>query len=229
MVEKKTVTEIKTEAEVKAENVLSKSKKPILVIGGIIIAGLLGWIGYTQFIAKPNADKADDAIAAAEVAFEAQNWKAALEGDSLGNKGVVYVIKNYGGTPTGNRALFIAGISSLKMEKYEEAIKYLKDFSTSSKPIQARAYSNLGDAYGETKKFGEAVTAYKKAASALPEDESFASENLNRAAQAAELNNNTDEAVSLYKEILAKYPKTTVGYQADKNLNRIQVQPNDFK
>ena len=38
MAEKKTVTEIKTEAEVKAENVLSKSKKPILIIGGIIVS-----------------------------------------------------------------------------------------------------------------------------------------------------------------------------------------------
>ena len=229
MAEKKTVTEIKSEAEVKAENVLSKSKKPLLVIGGVIIAGLLGWIGYTQFVVKPKAQKADDAIAAAAVAFEAQNWKATLDGDSLGNKGALYVIKNFGGTDAANLASIYAGISSLKLEKYEDAIKYLKDFNTSSKPMQARAYSNLGDAYGETKKFGEAVTAYKKAASALPEDESFASENLNRAALAAEMNNNIDEAVSLYKEILAKYPKTTVGYQADKNLNRIQVQPNDFK
>jgi len=36
------------------------------------------------------------------------------------------------------------------------------------------------------------------------------------------------EALELYKEIKEKYPNTQIGYQMDKNINRIEVQPNDF-
>jgi predicted negative regulator of RcsB-dependent stress response len=43
-----------------------------------------------------------------------------------------------------------------------KAIKYLKDFDTDAKPVQARAYKLLGDAYADQGKNADALSSYTK-------------------------------------------------------------------
>ena len=204
-----------------------RMQKPVITIAIILVVAVAGWFGYKKFIVEPKNEKANDAIAFAAENFAKDSFNLALNGNGA-NKGAVYVAKEYSGTDAGNLALFYAGVSSLKIGKPEDAIKYLKDFSTSSKPVQTKAYGCLADAYGEKGDKKAALENYKKAASTFPDDEIVSSEYLFRAAQIAESDNNNTEAISIYKELKSKYPATDKGNQAEKYLNRLEVQKNEF-
>ena len=94
----------------------------------------------------------------------------------------------------------------------KKLIKYLKKFSTSSKPSQARAYKLIADAYGDLGKNKEAVEYYKKAAYQFEKEESFAAECLFMAAYLSQKSlNDTKSAIALYKELKEKYPRTQQG------------------
>lgn len=149
-----------------------------------------------------------------------------LNGDGQ-NKGALYVIKNYGGTKAANLAHYYAGVSYLKLGDFNNAVKYLKDFSTDAKQIQLLALGCLGDAYAELNKKEEAIQAYKKAAATFEEDENNSSEYLFRAALLSETTGKTKEALSLYKELKEQFPKTEKGFQADKYINRLSLEKND--
>ncbi|HEX6913719.1 MAG TPA: tetratricopeptide repeat protein, partial [Chitinophagaceae bacterium] len=191
-----------------------------VAIGIIVVIG--GWYAYQEYVVKPKEEKAREAIFVAEEYFRADSLQKALNGDSV-NKGFVYVIKNYGGTATGNLARYYAGVSYLRLEDYDNAIKYLEDFDTDSKLIQANAWGRLADAYSMKGNKDKAVDLYKKAARHFPEEEANSSEFLFRAAQLLETENKNKEALELYRELKEKFPKSEKGGQADRYIYRIEV------
>ena len=73
------------------------------------------------------------------------------------------IIDKYGGTKARNRAQFLQA-KSFQNKRERRAIKYLKDFSSSSKPAQARAYKLMADAYADSKN--------KESTGVLPESSS---------------------------------------------------------
>ncbi len=215
------------EVLVNAQNTWNKFKKPVLtVIAAVIIIGG-GWYVYQEYIMKPKEEKAAEALFKAEQYFAMDSSKLVLNGDGL-SKGVLYVISNYGGTKAANLAHYYAGISYLKLGEFDNAVKHLKDFSTDAKQIQLLAYGCLGDAYSELKKNDDAVSAYKKAAATFEKDENNSSEYLFRAALLLETTGKTQDALELYKELKAKFPKTDKGFQADKYIYRISIEKNDL-
>jgi tetratricopeptide (TPR) repeat protein len=133
------------------------------------------------------------------------------------------VIKEYGGTDAGNLARFYAGVSYLRLGDFNNAVKYLKEFSTSQKMVQARAYKLLGDAYSELGKNDDAISHYKKAAEHFTEDRLAAAESLFLAASFAEKIGKTNEAIALYKEVIEKYPNTVSANESDKYLAKLGV------
>ncbi len=150
-----------------------------------------------------------------------------MNGDGV-NKGFVSIINTYSGTKTANLAKYYAGVSSLQMGKYNDAIKYLSDFSTDSKPVQMLAYGCLGDAYSEVNKKQEAVDAYKKAATTFEDDKDNSSEYLFRAALLNEVLGKNEEALNLYNQLKDKYSGTMRGAQIDKYIYRLNIEPNDL-
>ena len=112
--------------------------------------------------------------------------KLALNGDGI-NPGFEKIISQFGGTKAGNLARYYAGSAALKMGDFNKAVKYLKDFETDAKQVQARAYKLLGDAYAELGKNKEALDSYIKGGREFPEDEANASESLYMAAYLADM------------------------------------------
>jgi tetratricopeptide (TPR) repeat protein len=149
--------------------------------------------------------------------------KIALNGDPSG-PGLLRVISKYKGTDAANIAKLYAGEAYLTMNDNVNAVKYLKDFSTSSKFFQAKAYKLLGDAYADQGKNSDAFDNYKKGGHEFPEDVENSSESLFLAALLAQTKlNNTKEAIELYKEVKEKFGNTLRGYEAEKQLGYLGV------
>lgn len=209
----------------KVQGAWEKYQKPFLIVLAVIVLGGGSWYGYNQFILKPKEDKAAEALFKAQQYFSMDSSNLVLNGDGQ-NKGVLSIINSYSGTKAANLAHYYAGISYLKMGDFNNAVKHLKDFSTSAKQIQLVAYGSLGDAYSELNKKEEAIDNYKKAATTFPADESNSAEYLYRAALLQESTGKTKEALESFKELKDKFPRTEKGFQADKYINRLSIDKN---
>jgi tetratricopeptide (TPR) repeat protein len=213
-------------SEVQQEQVsfIKQNQKSVLYFFAAVVIAVLGYFGYTELYQKPLEAKAADAMYVAEKYFANDSSELVLNGDGM-NKGVLYIIKEFSGTKAANLAKYYAGMSYYRLKDYNKAIEYLKDFSSNAKQVQAVAYGSIGDAYSELKKNEEAIEYYKKAGTHFPEDEAISSEYLFRAASFLELNGQNEAAIEIYKQIKQNYPKSEKGFNIDKYLNRLQIQP----
>jgi tetratricopeptide (TPR) repeat protein len=203
----------------------TRFQKPVLIVLAVIVVGGGGWYAYKQYIVKPKEEKAAEALFKAEQYFAEDSSRLVLNGDGQ-SRGVLYVISNYGGTKAAELAHYYAGVSYLKLGDFNNAVKYLKDFSTGAKQVQLMAYGCLGDAYSELNKKEDAIASYKKAATVFEDDGNNSAEYLFRAGLLAETSGNTREALELYKELKDKFPRTDKGLQADKYIYRLSIEKN---
>jgi TolA-binding protein len=225
---KKTTVQEVDESKVieKAKDFWSRFSKPIIYAGSAVILVAGGWLGYKNFIAAPKEKKANEAISRAQSYFAKDSLDLALNGDGA-NAGFLKVIKNYGGTDAANLAHYYAGAIYLRKEDFNNAIKYLKDFSTDATQVQSAAWRMLGDAYMSTGKKEEGVSYYLKAGKLNDKDEFTSSENLFRAAMAYESMGKLKEAGEVLQSIKQKYPKSEKGMAVDKYLARVGVIVNE--
>ncbi|MBD0366762.1 MAG: tetratricopeptide repeat protein [Flavisolibacter sp.] len=216
----------RTENEVvveRAKDFWTQYNRPILIACAAVILVAGGYLVYQYFYRAPQEKKAVEAMFNAENYYRMDSLQAALRGDGV-NQGFLKIIDKYGGTKSANLARFYAGDIYLKQGDFKNAAKYLGDFKTDSKLIQARAYKLLGDAYAEQGKNKDALAAYKKAAHYFEEDEQNSSEYLFMAAYfASRVVNDKKEATDLFKELKEKYPRTERGFEADKYLAQLGV------
>lgn len=220
------------EAVEKAKDFWTRFSKPIIYVGSAVILLAGGWFGYNKFVKEPNEAKAVDMIFPAETLFDKMALQGNFSKDSINlvlnggagiSAGVLKVISTYGGTEQGNRAKYIAGACYLHLGDFNNAIKYLKDYSTSGTQVQTAAYMMLGDAHAELKKNDDALSYFKKAAAVNTKDEFMTPEALYKAAQLAESINKPSDAIDLFKKIRDEYPKSARSADVDKNLARLGV------
>src|SRR4030095_14040633 len=222
MAEKNVMAHENEQIIAKAQDFWTRYQKQITVVLAVIVLAVGGWYAYKNFIVKPNTEKAVDAMYKAEEYYRMDSLQKALNGDGI-HWGFVKVIKEYGGTDAGNLARFYAGDCYLRIGDFNNAVKQLKEYSTSEKQVQARAYKLLGDAYSELGKVDEAIASYKKSANHFPEDLHNAAEALFFAASLAEKSGKTNEAIELYKQIKDKFPGTVAANESDKYLAKLGV------
>ena len=220
----------------RAKGFWAKFSKPIIYVGGAIILLAAAWLAYKNLVKVPNETKSAEQIFPAEQLFD-KMAQAGFNKDSIalvlsggnGITGVLKVASNYGSTAAGNRAHFIAGACYLHNKDFNNAIKHLKEFSTSSKQPQSAAYRMLGDAYSELKQNDDALSYYKKAVDvADAKDESTRFLSLSRAALFCEAIGKTKEAIDYYQEIKdeitpAFFRDNRIDFQVDKYLARLGV------
>jgi predicted negative regulator of RcsB-dependent stress response len=188
----------------------------------VIVLVVGGWLGYKYFISEPKEKKASEAMFRAEEYYRLDSARLALNGDNI-NAGFLKIISRYGGTKAANLANFYAGSCYLKLGDFNNAVKYLKDFSSSVEQVQIRAYGMLGDALSEQNKKQEAAEQYKKAGTYFEKDNLFSPEYLFRAGYLYESMGKNQEAIEMYQLIKDKYPASQRGYDIDKYLARLGV------
>jgi tetratricopeptide (TPR) repeat protein len=204
-------------------NFWTKYSKVITLVAGILIVTIAGFYSYQEFYQAPREKKAVEAMFRAEDYYRQDSASLALNGDGQ-NLGFLAVINRYSGTKAANLANFYAGSCYLKLNDNAKAIDYLKKFSTDSELLQARAYKLLGDAYGDIGKNAEAVSYYKKAGNHFEKDEVNSPEYLFMAAYFADqVMKDSKQAIEIYEEIRAKFPRSQQSYDAEKYLARLGV------
>jgi tetratricopeptide (TPR) repeat protein len=159
------------ESASKSEEWVSKNQNYILGFIGVVAAAVLLYLGYDQFFQVPK-----EANASNELYYPQQYFDQAVNGgtqqDSLynlalngseGKYGFLDIIDNYPGTYAANLATYQAGTAYMNMQKYEEAIDYLEDFSADDDIIAPVAKGRIGDAFMQLNQASEALGYYEQA------------------------------------------------------------------
>lgn len=211
----------------KQEAFFLKYKKAIVVAVVAVIVIIAGSIAYNTFYAGLREDKAATAMAKAQELFASQQYELALKGDKS-FEGFLQVASNYSGTDAANLANLYAGLCYANLDKWQDAVKYLDQFSSQDDAfISPSAMAALGNAYAHTKQIDKAVSCLKKAADMANSEAkdgvniSIAPTCLMQAARLLESQNKNDEALSIYKEIKTKYVKSYYYSEIDKYIERL--------
>lgn len=211
----------------KSEQWIENNSKP-LFYGLVTIAALiLGYLAYTSFVLEPNEKEASNELAYPRTFFAKATTSAGVAADSLYNLGLTGGDGKYGftdiadefsGTKAGNLANYYAGISYLKMKKYEEAIEYLSAFNSDDELLGPTALGAIGDAFADINQPEDALTYYEKAAN-KKDNEFTAPLFLFKAGQIAMNLKNYSKAEKLFSTIKEKYATTDQGRDIEKYIN----------
>lgn len=167
--------------------------------------------------------EATEMMSKPEEAFRADSTRLALNGNKH-QPGFLKIINAYPNTQAGNLARFYAGVCYIKIDDNENAIKLLEQFKSESKPITARVYKLLGDAHSDLGHLSIGIDYYKRSAHEFEEDKQNSSEALFLAAYLADrVMEDPKQAITLYKELIEKFPETDPANDAKKYLLQLGV------
>lgn len=203
----------------KTEEFVENNKTAVMVVGGIIGLIIVAYMFGSYYLNEQNNNAQRDMFQAVYY-FEADSLGKALNGDG-NNFGFLEIIEEYGMTSTANLANFYAGSSYLKLGNNENALKYLKDFSSSDYLVQSRAYSLMGDASMDLLDFTGAASYFEKAAS-YNANKQFSPTYLMKAAVANEKSTNLKGAIANYQTIIDDYYNVADYNEAKKHKARLE-------
>lgn len=199
-----------------------ENNQKLLINAVIVILVIIGaFLGYNRFIKNPRIEEASSQIFGAQNYFEKDSFNLALNGD--GNiSGFLEIADNYGSTPAGNLANYYSGLCYLYLGDYNQAIVYLKKFSTDDLLLSNMAIANIGDAYMQLNDYKKAAEYYAKAASSKVNDFStpvFLMKN----ALAYEKAEDYASALKVYERIEKEFPNSSEARNIEKYITRVKT------
>ena len=182
-----------------------KYKKAIIAAVVALVVIIAGVVLYKTYVSGPREIKASTAIAKGQEYFAASDFQTALNGDSASFAGFVKLADEYSSTAAGNLANLYAGLSYAKLDKWEDAVKYLEKYDGSDdQMISPAAEAALGNAYAHLNQLDKAVSHLKKAAEKA-DNNSLSPTFLIQAGEILESQGKNDEALKLYQTVKEKY------------------------
>ncbi|AZA52865.1 MAG: tetratricopeptide repeat protein [Chryseobacterium sp.] len=148
------------------ERFLEKYSKPLGIVFGALVLGVLGFFAYQQFIVAPKNVEAMKTFLSAQKNLMEGKDKEALGGKSAANPGFVGTYNDYSSTNVGKLAGYNAGLLKFKEGKFQEAYDLLDQFSSDNKTLMAMKYGAMADAKSGLNKNDEALSLLDKASSA---------------------------------------------------------------
>ena len=139
------------------------NRKMIMYVGGGLVALIILFFGYKNFISEPDEIEAETKIFYAEQYFNADSLNLAIKGDGQ-HMGLQELVDNYGSTTAGKRASYLLGIALYRQGKYDEAIDHLENYDLNDLILQPEALGMIGDCYIEKGENEKAVSYFVKAA-----------------------------------------------------------------
>jgi tetratricopeptide (TPR) repeat protein len=215
-------TNKKTQEEIRQENIeatvssaqqfYNENKKTIWTVFCAVVVIGLGILAYYRFVWQPRVNEAMAQCYPCEISFQQEDWELALDGDD-NTIGFAGVIEEYG-SKAGSAVYLYAGICALRLERYEDALDYLKKYDGKEPVLAARALACQGDAYVGLEDYSAAAAAFHKAAAAADND--FAASYLLKEGLALRELGKGEEAVKCFETIKDKYPMSIEAYDIDK-------------
>ena len=204
-----------------SEQFIEKNQKMIVNVIIGLLAVICIYFGYDKFIAEPQKTEAANQIFGAQNYFEKDSFNLALYGD--GNVlGFIEIADKYSSTPSGNLANLYAGLSYLHLGDNDNAIKYLRKFSSNDLLLANMATANIGDAYMQLGNYKKAAEYYQKAGSAKANDFSTPFF-LMKQGMALEKADDYKEALKAYEKIEKQYPTSVEARDIEKYIERAKL------
>lgn len=175
------------------------------VLVGILVAAALIF-GYIHFYQKPKNEKAFTAYNKVEMASMGNDSVAAAQYKEVADK--------FGGA-AGNLAALSAAESFYNEGNYEEAVKYLKKFSSKDVVLDANALVLTGDCYVNLKNYDEALSAYQKAVRKADGNSQIVPRVLLKEANIYDEQKKYDKALECYNIIKKDFPEYHLGNGLD--------------
>ena len=193
--------------------------KLMKIIGGIILVIAL-YVGYGKLILDPLVEDAQSEMFYAEIYFAKDSFNLALNGDGQ-YLGFIDISDEYSGTKPGNLANYYAGLSYLHLKDYENAIDYLKEYSSDDIILSSLAIGCIGDAYLELGEQDMALEYFQDAAD--NNDNEFTTPRfLMKQAIVLELQEDYEGALELYKRIKSDYKSSKEGQNVTQYISRAE-------
>lgn len=214
----------------KSEAFFQKNGKAVLIAVAAVLLIIAGYFCYKTFVSAPREEKASTAIARGQEYFNGEQFDLALNGDGAGYTGFVKIASDYGSTDAGNLAKLYAGLCYAHMDKWQEAVKYLEDYSPAKDAmVGPAAVQALGNAYAHIGQVDKAVAKLKDAAKKADSKAKDGANNslsptfLLQAGQLLESQNKTEEALKIYQEIKKTYINSMLvqSHEIDKYIERV--------
>lgn len=177
---------------------VQKNMKVLSIIGIVIALIVVAVIVYIFLVKKPAVNKQNNAIA------QADREMLMTGNDSIAT--AMYQKVAEGSYDAANRAKLMAAIGLYNDGKYDEAIKYLKDYSAGDAIIGPAALSLLGDCYVNTDKLDDAIAAYKKAISKSGDNEYYTPLFMVKLAHIYHEQKKYADEADIYQQVVDKYP-----------------------
>ena len=210
------------EALSSSEAFLLKNKNIILGAVVALVVIVCGYMGYKHFISEPNELKASEAIFKGQQYFDAANYEAALNGDSIAFAGFAKLSKEFSGTKAGNLANAYAGISCAQLGKYEEAINFLNEFSANDQLVSPAVMATVGNCLAQLGQNDKAAATLIKAADHA-NSVALSPIYLIEAGKILEKIGKNAEAVEAYKLVKSKYGNSYQAMDVDKYIERASI------
>ncbi|MCS6833111.1 MAG: tetratricopeptide repeat protein [Flammeovirgaceae bacterium] len=203
----------------KTQAFINKHKSLITKVLASVVGIIVGMFFYNYY--KDMRDQeAQVQLFPAVFYFEKDSLDKAMQGDGNFTDGFAKISEEYGLTKAGNLSNFYAGVIALKKGDYDQAITYLKDFSSDDYLLQARAYCLIGDAYVEKNDLSTAANYYEKAANYNPNPQ-FTPTYLMKLGMVLEEKGDKEKAKDAYREIVTTFKKSSEFNEAKKALARL--------
>jgi len=209
-----------TETIDKAESYVQENKKSLSIIGGAIVLVVGGYLGYTNFIVKPQEENAQKQMFVAERYFQTDSLDLAINGDGQ-SFGFLKIIDEYGSSNSANLAHYYLGVCYLKKGEFEKSIEYLSKYDAEDDVTGAIALGDIGDAHLELGRNDDAMKYYKKAAD-WDENSFTAPLYLKKTATVYEIQGDYKSALEIYQRIQKDFPASTEGRDIDRLIAHCQ-------
>ncbi|MDM8161547.1 hypothetical protein QUH73_17150 [Labilibaculum sp. K2S] len=206
------------EALSKTEQYIEKNQKKLSTIALVIIILAVGIFAYQKYYKAPLNERAQNQLFQAQRYFEKDSFNLALNGDE-NYPGFLDIIDEFSSTPAGNISEYYAGVSYLRMGKFQNAVDCLEKFSSDDFLLSALAKSAIGDAYMELGNTKKAALNYMDASSFNTND--FTTPiYLQKAGLAYEMLGEYNKALAAYETIEQDFSKSAEARDVEKYITR---------
>lgn len=196
-----------------------------LVTGGavaiiVLIAGILGF----NYIQGERARQAEELLGGIIMHYEGGDYRTALDGSGE-TLGLIDLIEQYGGTPSGNMARFYAGDALFRLADYDESLVYFAAFDAKDDIMGASAVAGQAAIYELQQDYRRAGALYRRAAG-MEDNKLRTPVYLIAAARAYSEGGQFHEAEEMLEMIIEQYPDTDLQNEVEFRLGFVRARMN---